>query len=89
MRLGLVPVHNIRLKLISQLLREEPVRRRHRRVHPAQSLLRQFTQAQAHRISDDQRADEGRAADRRAEQHAERPAPVKAQAAGDESPEGH
>ena len=89
MRLGLVPVHNIRLKLISQLLREEPVRRRHRRVHPAQPLQRQFAQAQAHGITDHERADERRAADRRAEQHAEMPAPVKAQAAGDESPEGH
>jgi hypothetical protein len=58
-------------------LREEAIRWRHGGIHPAKALQGHLAQTASHGIAHDQRADERRAADGSAEQHAKMRAPVK------------
>ena len=71
-------------QVVSQVFPEEPIGRRDRVSNSIKPLQRRLAQAAAHRIAHDQRANERRAPDGRAEQHAQVPAPVEAQAAADE-----
>ena len=68
---------------------EEPVASSHCRFDFAQPCQRHVPQAAAHGVAHQQRADEDRRADRRAQQHAEMRPRVEAQAAKGEGPEGH
>jgi hypothetical protein len=66
-----------------------PIPSIHREMNILEPLHCQLAQTHADGIADDERANERRAADRRAQQHAEMRAPVKAKAANDERPESH
>ena len=71
-------------EIVSQFCPEEPVIRRHRKIHLAQTRQRHFMQALADGIPNDERAHQRRAAHRRAEHHAQMRARMKLQAAEDE-----